>query len=749
MIHPRQAMRAEHDPEGTRGGGAQETVRVKLLGGLRVSVGSWVVGERGWRLKKAASLVKLLALAPDHRLHREQVMEWLWPDQDPRAAANNLRHALHVARRVLEPTPDTASRHLQSRGGQLMLCPKGPVWVDVEAFEEAVVRAPYNHEPAVYRAALDLYAADLLPEDRYEAWAEDRREGLCRAYLGLLLELAGLCEECGDFESAIEALGKVVASEPAHEEAHASLMRLYAKSGRRHEAILQYEKLRKGLGEGLGIEPREASRRLYERIRTGGLPVDRPPTEDRAQTMPFRPPLHNLPVARTSFVGREREVVEVKRELAMTRLLTLTGAGGSGKTRLALEVAKDLLGTYPDGAWLIELAALSEEVLVPQAVAAALGMREQPGRPLTDTLVDALRENKMLLVLDNCEHLIDAVAQLAETLLGSCPGLRVLATSREAFSIVGESVWQVPSLSVPDSRHPSTVEYMAGFESVRLFVERARRRASAFVLTPRNVRAVVEICWRLDGIPLAIELAAARARVLSVEQIAERLDDCFRLLTVGSRTALLRHRTLRATIDWSYELLSEDERRLFRRLAVFAGGFTLEMAEAICSGENLKEDEVLDLLSHLVEKSLVVVQELSGEMRYRLLETVRQYGWEKLEESGEVDPIRRRHANFFLALAQEIEPRIEPKIHNADRHMWLERLEIEHGNLRAALRWAVDMGKAETGLRLASALFWFWHMRGYLKEGRSWFDRALAEVPERTAVRAEALYHTGYLAFIQ
>ena len=272
MIHPRQAVRAEHDPEGTRGGGAQETVRVKLLGGLRVSVGSWVVGERGWRLKKAASLVKLLALAPDHRLHREQVMEWLWPDQDPRAAANNLRHALHVARRVFEPTPATASRHLQSRGGQLMLCPKGPVWVDVEAFEEAVVRARHAREPAAYRAALDLYTADLLPEDRYEAWAEDRREGLCRAYLGLLLELAGLCEECGDFESAIEALGKVVASEPANEEAHASLMRLYAKSGRRHEAILQYEKLRKGLREGLGIEPREASRRLYERIRVGGLP---------------------------------------------------------------------------------------------------------------------------------------------------------------------------------------------------------------------------------------------------------------------------------------------------------------------------------------------------------------------------------------------------------------------------------------------------------------------------------------------
>jgi predicted ATPase/DNA-binding SARP family transcriptional activator/DNA-binding CsgD family transcriptional regulator len=723
---------------------------VRMLGGFSVSVGHRNIEEKEWRLRKAAALVKLLTLEPGHRMHRERVMDLLWPDLALRSATNNLRQALLAARRILDPetTQDTSSCYLVRRGELLELCPRGTLWVDVEAFEEVAAAARRSGEPGTYRVALDLYTGELLPADRYEAWAEERREGLRETYLALLLELAKLYEEQGRAEEAIEVLGRMVAAEPVREEAYARLMRLYALSGRTGEALVQYERLQEALSRELGADPGEASRRLHEEILAGRVSPSQPraaPPLDKSSSARQ----HNLPAPRSSFIGRERELVEIKRTLAMTRLLTLTGTGGAGKTRLAIEVAKDLIGAYPDGVWLVEFGGLSEPELLPQELAEALNVGEQPDRPLIDTLVEALGTKKLLLVLDNCEHLVDAVARLTDALLEGCPNLRVLATSREPLGIAGEVSWGVPPLAMPHPRHAPSVEELGSYESVRLFVERARHIERAFALAPHNAQYVSQICQRLEGMPLAIELAAVRAKVLSAEQIAERLDDCFRLLTNGNRTALPRHRTLRATIDWSYELLPEEERRLFRRLAVFAGGFTLAAAEAICSREDLEDGEVLDLLSRLVDKSLIVVQERGGEMRYRLLETVRQYGWKKLKVSGEVEVILRRHADYFLALAQEIEPRIEPKINNVDRQIWLERLEIEHGNLRAVLRWAVDNDEAEMGLRLASALFWFWHMRGYLSEGRGWFERALAEAPARTSVQAKALYCAGYTAWIQ
>src|SRR5918997_3914016 len=348
---------------------------------------------------------------------------------------------------------------------------------------------------------------------------------------------------------------------------------------------------------------------------------------------------NNLPLQLTSFVGREREIAEARDLLAEQRLLTLTGPGGCGKTRLALKAAAELAERFEDGVWLVELASLSDPALVPQTVAFALGMREQPGRLLTDTLSEYLELKKMLLVLDNCEHLVEACAQLAEALLRACPNLRILATSREALGITGETGWLVPSLSLPDPRYLPPVDELPRYEAARLFIERAAAMLPTFELTDRNAAAVARLCRGLDGIPLAIELAAARVKVLSVEQIAERLHDRFRLLTLGSRTALPRHRTLRATIDWSHDLLSEEEKVLFRRLSVFVGGFALGAAEAVCVGEDLEENEVLDLLSHLVDKSLVVMQERGGGMRYGLLETVRQYGREKLEESGEAEAV--------------------------------------------------------------------------------------------------------------
>jgi predicted ATPase/DNA-binding SARP family transcriptional activator/DNA-binding CsgD family transcriptional regulator len=729
-------------------------VRVWLLGGFRVSVGTHTVEESEWRLRKAAALVKLLALAPGHHLHRERAMDLLWPDHGRRAAANNLSQALHAARRTLgSDDTQVASSYLASQGEQLMLCPGGELWLDVEAFEEeAAATARRSREPAAYRAALNLYAGELLPRDPYDEWAEVPREGLRQLFLALLVEIASLHEERGEYESGIEALRRVVVEEPTREEAHIGLMRLYALGGRQAEALAHYARLEESLSRELGAEPQASSRALREEIATRRFPPPHRPVSSPKGEI-FDPPRHNLPAPRTSFVGRDREIVEEKRALSMTRLLTLTGAGGSGKTRLALEVARDCVGAYPDGVWLAELAGLSEGDLVPQAVAAALGVKERPGQPLTVTLGEFLRAKQTLLVVDNCEHLLESTAGLVDILLDSCPHLRILATSREALDVTGEVRWIVPPLLVPEpqgtpsSADSSSFEVLEGYESVRLFIERARGRDPTFSLSLQNARAVAEICWRLEGIPLAIELAAARVGTLSLEQISERLVGSLELLTRGGRTAVPRQRTLKGTLDWSYDLLSESEQTLFDRLSVFMGGWTLEAASMVAKGEGVEEGEVLDLLSGLVEKSLVMVRGGDpGGARYRLLEPVRQYALDKLEESDEAEEARRRHAEFFLALAEDAEPRLR----GAEDVEWLERLEREHDNLRAALSWALERGEVELALRLAGALWTFWQAHGHEGERRKWLEEALANDDRASvAARAKALEGMCWMAIDQ
>jgi predicted ATPase/DNA-binding CsgD family transcriptional regulator len=456
---------------------------------------------------------------------------------------------------------------------------------------------------------------------------------------------------------------------------------------------------------------------------------------------------HNLPLELSSFIGREREMDEIKQLLTETRLVTLTGPGGSGKTRLALKVAQDQVKEFEDGVWLVELASLSDEHLVPQTVASVLRVREQPDQSLTDVLIEHLKPKKPLLILDNCEHLVRVCARLAEALLLACPGLHILATSREPLGVSGEFTWLVPPLSAPDHLHTLSIEELSNYEAVMLFVERATAVLSSFALTDQNAPAVMEVCRKLDGMPLAIELAAARVRVLSVAQISERLERCFRLLKTDNRTALPRQRTLRATIDWSYGLLSEEEQALFRRLSVFSGGLTLGAAEEVCAEEDIEQYEILDLLSQLVDKSLVLVTEQGGEeARYRLLETVRQYGWEKLSESGEAAEVRERHAVFFLDLAE----RVEPAIMGPGLEARVERLEQEHDNLRTALGWLREEREAERGLRLAGALGRFWWFRGYFSEGRAQLDEFLelaGAASQRTVARAKALHTLGVLIY--
>jgi predicted ATPase/DNA-binding CsgD family transcriptional regulator len=492
-----------------------------------------------------------------------------------------------------------------------------------------------------------------------------------------------------------------------------------------------------GAGEnGITPEPPKSPRRLRA--------VE--PTE--ARTLPRAPerPLHNLPLQLSSFIGREREVAEVKQLISNNRLLTLTGSGGCGKTRLALAGASEVMGDFEDGTRWVALASLSEPDLLPQAVATALGVRETPGRSLSEALVEHLETKNLLLVLDNCEHLIDACAALSDTLLHSCSDLYILATSREALGIAGERAWLVPSLSLPHPERLPPVKELGRYEGVRLFVERAAAVASTFELTEQNAPAVVRVCGQLDGIPLAIELAAAKVRVLSVQQIATRLDDSFRLLTTENRTAVPRHMTLRATIDWSHGLLSDEERNLFRRLSVFAGGWTLEAAEEICAGEGIEKEEVLDLLTHLVDKSLVLVadQRQGGEeARYRLLETVRHYGTQTLKSSGEGPEIRRRHALFFAALGAQA----EPALFGAEEGTWRGRLAVEHDNLRAALAWGEERD-AELMLRLAGVLWRFWW--AHLTEGRGWLERALVAGGEALApLRVKALGTASIVASMQ
>lgn len=429
--------------------------------------------------------------------------------------------------------------------------------------------------------------------------------------------------------------------------------------------------------------------------------------------------------------------------LSETRLLTLTGWGGAGKTRLALQVAAEVLEGFEDGVWLVELAPLSDPDLVAQTVASAVNVREQPGRPILATLREYLQHRHALLVLDNCEHLLAACARLADTLLRACPNVKILATSREALGIGGETSWRVPPLSLPDPRHLPSLDGLSAYEAVRLFIERAVAVLPTFAVTNENAPWIAQVCHRLDGIPLAVELAAVRVKGLSVEQIAARLDDRFRLLTGGSRTGLPHHQTLRAAIDWSHDLLSDPERIVFRRLAVFAGGFTLEAAEAVCGGNGTDSSEVLDLLLHLVDKSLVVAEEQDGNARYRMLETIQQYGRERLGESGETEAVRRRHRDWYLGFAE----RAEPGLVGEEQAAWLDGLEVEHGNLRAALVHCVESGGTEAALRLVGALWRFWAVRGYFEEGRGWLEAALKGSNNASAgFRAKALNAAGYLA---
>ena len=714
------------------------TLHIHLLGDFRLSRDEAPI--RTLNAPRLHALLAYLLLHRDAPQPRHHLAFVLWPDTTEAQARTNLRHLVYG----LKQTLPEADRFIHADAQTVQWHPEAPYRLDVADFEQACARAEAATQQGdliALRVALEqasaLYQGDLLPSC-YDDWILPARERLRQAFTGALQGVLRLLERAGQPREALPYAERLVCHDPLREETYRILMRLHAQCGDRAGVLRVYHTCTSVLERELGVEPSAATRDAYAYL----LKVD---IQARPVLSPM-PSTTNLPVPLTSFVGRTRELAELTRLFSSTRLLTLTGSGGTGKTRLALEMAMHLLGEYPHGIWLVDLAPLADPTLVAQTVASTLGVREQPQRSIVDALLDYVHAKTLLLILDNCEHLIEPCANLAETLLGAAPNVRILASSREAFGIAGETAYRVPPLTLPDPPDPrqphnlNALAQLAQNDCVRLFVERATAAYPPFRLTAQNAPAIAQIGRRLDGIPLAIELAAARARVFAPDQIAARLDDRFRLLMGGSRTALPRHQTLLALIEWSHNLLTVTERMLLRRLSVFAGGWSLEAAQTVCSeglGEaGQGEEEVLDTLAHLAEKSLVEVDASlnAAEWRYHLLETIRQYAREKLLASGEADAVRERHLDFFLRFAEAAEARLR----SAEQLAWLDRLERDHDNLRTALAWALERGMGDRALQLGGALAYLWELRGYWSEGHKWLDDALALAERAPAERGAA-----------
>jgi predicted ATPase/DNA-binding SARP family transcriptional activator len=742
-------------------GEAAPGLEIHLFGPLEVRLGPSPLPRL--RSRKGVWLLALLALRAGRHVERGWLAGTLWPECDEAHGRLSLRQSLYDLRLALGPE----AWRLKGEAPQTLRLDVEGAAIDALAFDGAIACG----DLASLAAAVRLYRGRLLA-DCSEEWVLEERQPREQAYMAALEQLAAAATARGEASAAASYLRLAVGTDPYREELQRALMEALAEGGNPAGALIVYRQLRALLWREMTAEPVEETTALFRRLReeTRARARPRAPAATAASPPDVVPPpcghpgeagtrllslgpgsAGHLPQPLSAFVGREKDLLDLGACLASARLVTLTGTGGIGKTRLAIRAAEEFAWEYADGAWFADLAALADAALVPQAVARALRVPEAPGSPLTETLLEALGARQLLLVLDNCEHLIGACARLADTLLSGCPQLRILATSRQSLGLTGEIAWPVSALSIPqegvarrvsaigsDSAAdtlPATPDIFMQYEAIHLFVERAAA-ASGFALGERNALTTAQICRRLDGIPLAIELAAARLKVLSVEEIAARLDDRFRLLTGGSRAALPRQQTLQATMDWSYDLLAAPERVLLRRLSVFTGGFTLEAAEAVCadevgSGEDsallssaccLLPADVLDLLTQLVERSLVGVARRDSATRYVLLETTRAYAWERLQEAGEEAQRRRRHAQYFLALAE----RAEPELRGAAQAQWLQRMEEEHDNCRAAIEYFMAQEAGEEGLRLGGTLGWFWWLRGYLSEGRERLQALLA-----------------------
>lgn len=708
------------------------------------------------RSRKALWLLALLTLRDGKPVEREWLAGTLWPDVTQERAATNLRVVLSEMRHAL----GSEGGRLQSPGRHTLSLDLAGADVDLLTFDAAV----HNKKLEALQQAVALYRGPLL-EDCAEEWVGQERNVREQNCLLALQTLADTALAAGNYAAAAASYRRAMGMDPWGEATLRGLMEALAKSGDRNAALHVYRQHTEFLRSDPGAVPDEETRVLYARLRAEARQGSRTQTASTAEqsVLSEAAPLRvsgYLPHPLTDLIGREKERIEVLAKLRGSRLVTLTGPGGIGKTRLAIEVATEGVQdgvAYPDGVWLVSLESLSEGQQVVPQFAAVLALREEPGRLLLDQLIEHLRTKRLLLVLDNCEHLMEASAHVVSRLLRECARVRTLATSREALGLIGEVVLPMPSLAVPDPKRLSAgsppLQAFADYESIQLFVERAQERQKGFELTQGNALAVAQVCFQLEGVPLAIELAAARVHAMTVEQIAARLNDHLSLLTTGNRAALARQQTLRTTLEWSYHLLTEPERLLLQRLSVFVGGWTLEAAEAICAGEGIAAREVLDLLTTLVNKSLVMFIEQESERqttgaRYRLLEMVRQYAAEQLQADGKTERFKTRHLEWCCDRVQEAELGLK----GPDQKLWLLHMDVEHDNLRAAITWEPqDTNSKEMVLRLAGFMWRYWFLRGHFTEGRRYLGRVIQRAGDQFApgLLARALSGAGSLAFAQ
>jgi predicted ATPase/DNA-binding SARP family transcriptional activator len=753
---------------------------VKLLGQFEILIGGlqFTIPTRN-----AQSLFAYLILNAGQAQRREKLSGLLWPGSSEENARSNLRHELWRLRKSLDSNGES---YFLVDDITITFNPQIEYRLDTQLLENARLE---NSTAETLIKALAVYRGELLP-GFYDEWISAERTRLAAAFEARITRLLEILLAEGRWDETVEWGQNWISLGQWPETAYRALIIAHANLGDLSKAGASYERFAKGLQKDLGLKPSEQTQALYKRLKAGWKPETiSPKVQGSLSANPsaniIRPGFPLLKVSRarlpdplTSFVGREKEIQGIHRLIPLSRLVTITGSGGVGKTRLAIQVAGDLGSRFKDGTIWIELASLPRKFqpLTPnpnaesgfpqpsptpehlgeanpviRAVAQALQIPELPGKSLLEGVLEHLQSQQILLVLDNCEHLIEACATLVEQLLANCPALTILATSQEALGVRGEKAWLLPPLSLPvDGSLPSTPEEYFRFEAVSLFVQRAAQVLPSYSPTLEEASTIAQICLRLDGIPLAIELAAARLNLLSAQEILARLDRRFSLLTSGHRTAIPRHQTLLAAIEWSYDLLSPAERVLFQRLSVFSGSFSLEAAEAICTGPEITEDDVITVLGRLVAKSFLTVESAPPgsdlPTRYRLPDTIARFGMRKLTEAGEIRRMREQHVAYYVRLVEMAEP--ELLLHNQVR--WFKLLQTEQDNLRAGIDWSVENDQAENGLRLVSALLWYWFSYGSTREGRDLFLRTLAcpsanQFPER---QARALNSVGFLMYL-
>ena len=698
-------------------------LNLECLGQLRITLGKKVLALP---LKAQALLCYLAVSGRSHS--REALVGLLWGELSEEAARANLRTMLPKLRQVLEPFLEISRETVGfNRASSYDL--------DVELFLGSLTDLEAEADIAMLRKAVTLYRGDFLEGFHvdgvplFEEWLLGQRERLKQLQVQALHMLAVHHTERREYAAATDYLSRLLRLEPWREDSHRQLMTMLALSGQRDAALLQYRKCCQVLRDELGLGASAETTELYERIKAGEI-------EARYS------PRHNLPLLPTTLIGRHAELVRVAEILTTCRLLTLVGPGGVGKTSLALQAARNSLGDFTDGVYFVPLVAIRDPELVTVAIAHVLEVQETTGRPLLESIKAKLHDKTTLLLLDNFEHLLLAAPVVAE-LLAHCPKLRVMITSRMVLNLRGEHELEVPPLALPDLRQVLYPEALVQYPAVALFCSHAKEGKPEFQLTNENAAVVAIICVRLDGLPLAIELAAARIKFMSPEMLLVRLTNRLKLLTGGARDLPLHQQTLRNTIAWSYELLEPEMQLLFGRLAVFVSSFSLEAAEDVCHTPNPLELDILEAVTRLADKSLLQREEFGSEVRFRMLETIREYALERLQESGEAETLRRQYAAFFHKMAE----RAELEMKGADQVRWLTSLETELDHLRAVLKWTFESGELETALSLAGALPWYWFTRGHFREGREWTEKALG-LSGMTAphLRAKVLYGAGMLA---